>query len=234
MVTQDEKKEADIEASLQIRAEFKQKVPDEFKEDPFGVFERDGESIRPGEIQRDEGGNITDDPTATRLMDWGYKPDNTVYRVVGKMVNTSKTPGLIANPFHEYEIMELAEEFGLPCARPIAKITKGNQHLIVMEYVEGFNAWTDRLSLLTGAGFTLPQIDQLKTDADFMRQQVADAYEAVGIHNPLYAWKDENWVYQVDFTSKKLTKCIPVDWERAEINPELVRLARFHRDHPNG
>jgi hypothetical protein len=202
-------------AQVEIESEFEDMVPDDFKRDPFLYFEMNGTNIKSGEVKYDEAGVIREDPTAVKdLPVWEDISGNTVHPV-GKKVNTQKAMiGESADPFYEYKIMEYVRSKGFPAARPIAKASRGNEHLIVMEKLAGVR-WSEKDSLhLNEQGYTKEDIERLISEANAMMEQLQSKFEEAGIKR---GWKLKDMVFDLDIENKKIRAITPTDWERTKI-----------------
>jgi hypothetical protein len=209
---------------FETEAVFKGMEPEEFLNDPFEYFDTRGTNIKSGEVQYDESGNATEDPTATKdLPDW-LDENNIPFGVVGKKVNIEKSQvAKTENPFHEYEVMKIAKEFGLPAAEVVAKISRGSEHLILTKKVEGIR-WVDgALQTLLDAGFSPDEVDTLLSEAGEQMTELAEVFASVGISRN---WKHKDMIFHVDIPNKKLLGITPTDWERTKIDRDVLEQAR--------
>ncbi|MEK7583259.1 MAG: hypothetical protein AAB483_02565 [Patescibacteria group bacterium] len=198
-------------------------APDEFLNDPFGYFEREGKNTRPGDKVRYVEGIVARNHRAVRdLPDWKLKDTDIPVRVVGKKVNLQRHQiGETQNPLHEFEIMTHIQEHHLPCARPLARIEKDGQHLLVMERLEGERLFVEKEGVADEAkqnlirhGFSLQDIDEIVTQATMEMAELSLKFEEEGIIRP---WHLKDMIVKIDFEHKKVISVTPVDWERTLI-----------------
>mgnify|MGYP001595937491 CR=1 FL=1 len=198
-----------------INPQFQGFVPAEFSEDPFGYFETHGKNIKPGETVY-EGEKIKEDPTAVKDFPVWTDENGNELKVVAKRVNTEKGKvGKTANPFYEADVMEKVRELGLPAPAPIARIQKEDEFLILMERAEGFTIFDPALQeIFQEKGYSEKDKEELKKDAEGAMAELQSRFEQAGVQRK---WKLSDMVFQVDFSTKKITGITPVDWERTEI-----------------
>ncbi len=201
--------------SIEIHQEFAGYVPDEFKQDPFSYFETHGTNIKQGEIQYHTDGSVSEDPTAVKDFPVWQNENNDALYTVAKKVNLEK--GMINktdDPFYEYMVMEYVRSKGLPCPRPIVKVSDGkNGHLIVMERAPGLR-WSYRHSLVK-QGLTDDEVDGLHKKAEAMMLDLQKEFEQKGI---MREWKLSDMVFDIDIANKDIRSLTPVDWERTKIS----------------
>ncbi|MBP9771360.1 MAG: hypothetical protein KBD16_00330 [Candidatus Pacebacteria bacterium] len=216
--------EATEHPSLEVEASFEGFVPDEFRSDPLGYFETKGRNIKSGEITYDEQGVAREDPTATKDLPVWRNEDGGELHVVGKKVNTSKSHvGKSEDPFYEYSIMEIAREFGLPAARPIAKAQRGSDHLIIMEKIEGIR-WTEEgMKPILEARLSDSEKAEMLAEAERLMTSLQVRYEHIGL---IRTWKLKDMVCDVDIPNRKVRGLVPTDWERTKINKPMLVKAR--------
>lgn len=200
----------------EIKQEYDGFVPDEFRQDPFSYFEQKGINIKSGDIKYDENGKVKEDPAAVKDLPIWTNSEGVELHSVGKKVNTEKAMiGQSGDPFYEYQIMELAITKGLPAPKPIAKASRENEHLIVMEKVPGVR-WTDTDALhLSEHGYSKGDIEKLKSQAIAMMDDLKTRFDATGI---IRSWKLKDMVFDLDIDNKKVRSITPTDWERTKIN----------------
>lgn len=202
-------------AQVEIESEFQSLVSDDFKHDPFLYFELHGINIKSGDIKYDEAGVIREDPTAVKdLPEWKNQQGFKI-NPVGKRVNIKKAMvGESGDPFYEYRIMKYVRSIGLPAARPIAKASRGEDHLIVMEKLSGIR-WAEKDSLhLDEKGYTKEDIEKLMSDVNNMMNELRIRFEEAGIKR---GWKLKDMVFDLDIENKKIRAITPTDWERTKI-----------------
>lgn len=200
---------------IEIKPEFTEFIPREFIDNPIEYFEQEGRNIKKGEIIRDEGGVIHEDPTAVKDLPTWKNEAGIEIQIVGKRVNADK--GAVrdsGDPFHEYKILEQLAEIGLPAAKPIAKVEQAGVHIIVMERLPGFR-WSERKSLdLREKGYTDKNIEILIAEAENKMQELKSKFDEAGI---VRDWKLKDMVFQIDVEGKKIISVVPTDWERTRI-----------------
>ncbi len=214
-----EKTEFESKPKIEIEESFREFLPEEFANDPMGYFEKEGEKIKKGEIKYAEEGRIREDPTCVKdLPTWTGKKGSEL-RAVGKKVNIIKGQvGRTGNPFHEYEVMKIVDELGLPCARPILKAKQGENYLIITEKIPG-TRWTERdllklKSELKQEGYSDEDIEDLKEQAEKQMEEMKKKFAEMGI---MRKWKLNDMVFDIDIKNKRIRKITPTDWERTEI-----------------
>lgn len=211
-------------ARVEIESDYEQFIPDEFRDDPVGYFERKGKNVKKGEIKYDETGRIREDPTAVKdLPTWRDREGNEL-NTVARRVNMKK--GEIeksGDPFYEYKIMELLQELRLPAARPVAKAEQGNGHLIVTERITGIR-WSEKDALhLQESGYSDKDIENLKRQAEELMAELQRRFEEAGI---MRGWKLKDMVFDIDVEGKKVRQITPTDWERTKIDQQKVQEYR--------
>ncbi len=214
-------------AEIKIEKDFEAFVPEEFKSDPFGYFEREGRNIKSGEIQYDEQGVVKEDPTCTKDLPVWRNSEGLELQTVGKKVNTEKSQvGKSGDPFYEYSIMEIAREFGLPAPIPVAKIKRNNEHLIVMQKILGIRWTNDGMRPIHEANLTESDKQDLLKQAQEIVNEIQQKYEQIGLRRN---WKMKDMVFDVDIPNKKVLNVIPTDWERTKIDKEKLDKVREQR-----
>lgn len=208
-----------VQSTLEIEPNYTGYIPQDFTKDPLSYFETHGVNIKEGEILYDESGQIREDPTAVKdLPVWENVEGQKLY-TVAKKVNLSKGKVAKANdPFYEYQIMEYVQSKGLPCPKPIAKISKGNEHLIVMERVPGLR-WSYRKDLIK-QGFSDEEVNELHEKAEVMMNQLQQEFEAQGV---IRGWKLSDMIFDIDVEHKEIRSLTPVDWERTKVVPTDIK-----------
>ena len=211
-------------AKVEIEDGYEQFIPVEFRNDPFGYFEREGRNIKSGEIKYDENGRITEDPTAVKDLPPWQDQNGKLLEVVARRVNIEK--GEIkksGDPFYEYKIIKLVRSLGLPAARPIARAELGRNYLIVMEKIKGVR-WSEKDKLnLRERGYSDEDIEDLKRQAQERMEKLRQRFEAAGIER---GWKLKDMVFDIDIERRRIINIIPTDWERTKINQERVQKYR--------
>ena len=121
------------------------------------------------------------------------------------------------DPFYEYKILKLVQELGLLAAKPVAKVEKGNVHLIIMERIFGVR-WSEKDSLnLKERGYSNKDIENLKMQAESKMEQLKKKFEEAGI---IRGWKLKDMVFDVDIENKIIRGIVPTDWERTKIEKQ--------------
>ncbi|MDP3958037.1 MAG: hypothetical protein Q8Q36_01070 [bacterium] len=211
-------------SKIEVEKEYESFVPKDFKENPIDYFEKHGSNIKSGKITYKDSGEIEEDPTAVKDFPvWKNDAGEELF-AVGKKVNLSKSQIEKSNdPFYEYRVMRIAQEFNLPGARPIAKAEKDGTHLIVMEKIRGLR-WTDKDALfIKEKGYTKEDVERLTTEAEIMMENLRQKYESIGLHR---TWKVKDMVFDLDIENKVLRSITPTDWERTTIDSDKLDKAR--------
>ncbi|MFA6415820.1 MAG: hypothetical protein WCW47_03605 [Candidatus Paceibacterota bacterium] len=202
-------------------------VPEEFRADPFGYFEREGRNIKSGEVTLDEQGVIKEDPTATKDLPVWHDSQGAELHTVGKKVNTVKSQiGKSGDPFYEYLIMKIAREFDLPAPTPVAKAKRGNEHLIVMKKTEGIRWTNEGMRPILESGLTEADKQDLLHQAQLIMDTLQQKYEQIGLHRN---WKLKDMIFDVDILNRKVLAVTPTDWERTKIDTSKLAVARATR-----
>ncbi len=212
-------------AKIETKPIFEEFIPKDFKENPLDYFEKYGVNIKSGEIQRNEEGIIKEDPTAVKILPTWINSKHEELKVVAKKVNSIKSQvGKSNNPFYEYEIMEIAEEFNLPAPKPIAKIEQDGTHLILMKMVAGIT-WTENgmKKSIHESNLTVVEKEHLLNQAQEMMSDLQRRFEEIGL---IRKWKLKDMIFDVDLENKIVKSITPTDWERTEINLEKLENAR--------
>ncbi len=212
---------------IEIEQAYKNFVPDEFKKDPIGYFKLKGKNIKSGEIKRDKTGRVREDPTAVRELPIWFDANGNELKTIGKRVDIRK--GKIresANPFYEYQIMELINDIGLPASKPIAKVEQAGNYLIVMEKVQGTSWYEKNNLLLKENGYTDEEIRNLEKQAEEKMAQLRAEFEEAGVKR---SWKLKDMIFDIDIENKTIRKIIPVDWERTEIEADKLNAYRKNK-----
>lgn len=202
-------------------------LPEDFTADPFRYFETRGRNIKSGEVEYGPDGEVSEDPTATKDLALRDTSGGEKH-VVAKKVNTIKSQvGKSGDPFYEYSIMQLAREFGLPAPRPIAKISRGGEHLILMERVAGIR-WTDAgMTPIHESDLTPADKQAMLAQAEDIVARIAEQYAAIGLSRN---WKMKDMIFHVDIPNRKVLDVTPTDWERTKIDYEKLAAARNARE----
>ncbi len=202
---------------VESKPEIEDFVPEEFKNEPIKYFEEKGKNVKSGEIKHHEDGTVREDPTAVKDFPEWKNPSGEKIKVVGKRVNAEKAQvGQTGDLFHEYKVMELVTDVGLPAPRLIAKAEQNNQYLFVMERATGIR-WNERTQILRESGMSEADIENWQQKARDKMQALGDVFEEYGI---LRGWKEQDMVFDIDEQTKEIKKITPTDWERTKINLE--------------
>jgi len=203
---------------IEVESDYKDSIPQEFRENPVEYFERKGKNIKTGEIKFDEIGKVREDPTAVKDFPAWIDNEGKELHIVAKKVNVEKGQILKSeDPFYEYKILKLVQELGLPAAKPVAKVEKGNVHLIIMERIFGVR-WSEKDSLnLKERGYSNKDIENLKIQAENQMEQLKKKFEEAGI---IRGWKLKDMVFDVDIENKIIRGIVPTDWERTKIEKQ--------------
>ncbi|MEI6490837.1 MAG: hypothetical protein WCO16_03685 [bacterium] len=205
-------------AKVEYKPETESFVPEEFKNEPIKYFEDKGKNVKNGEIKHHEDGTVREDPTAVKDFPEWENPSGEKIKVVGKRVNAEKAQvGQTGDPFHEYKVMELVTEVGLPAPRPIAKAEQNNQYLFVMERATGIR-WNERTQVLRESGMSEEDIENWQQKAREKMQALGDVFEEYGIKR---GWKEQDMIFDIDEQTKEIKKITPTDWERTKIDLEV-------------
>ena len=222
--TQNAENEARMEAISSARVEvehgYEGFIPEEFRKDPVLYFESKGQNIKSGEIEWDESGKVREDPTAVKELPVWRDLDGKEIQTVGKRVNVEKGKvGESGDPFHEYKIMGLVRDLGLPAPKPIAKAEQKGTHLIVMEKVKGVGWYKKEALKLKEAGYSDEDIEDLKQQAEVGMNELKQRFEEAGI---VRGWKLKDMIFDIDVENKRIRNIVPTDWERTKINEEKM------------
>ena len=224
MVFEDPNAESIPISEIKVEHDFEAFVPTAFRADPFGYFEKEGRNIKSGEIKYDEQGTVKEDPTATKDLPVWQNESGEELHTVGKKVNTTKSQvGKSGDPFYEYSIMEIAREFDLPAPVPVAKVKRDNEHLIVMQKIEGLRWTNEGMKPLHESDLTDADKKDLLSQAQEMMGELQRRYEQIGLHRN---WKLKDMIFNLDIPNRKVTSVIPTDWERTKIDTDLLNKAR--------
>lgn len=199
---------------VEIEPDFVDFAPQEFKDDPFRYFHSKGINVK--ETVKGDVDKVKDLPA--------WKSDSgEEIGVLGKQVAVEKAEiGKSGDPFYEYELMKKIRRLGLPCAKPIAKATQGNRHIIFMEKVEGFRTTTIDKKRLAEAGISEADLPGLVEQAKEMIAFWKTKFEAAGFFR---AWRAKDMVYQIDPAQKKILGLVPTDWERTKFDKDIYAKA---------
>ncbi len=223
-----EKFEIPPQPEINIENNFQDFIPEEFLANPLEYFEKYGRNIKSGEILYDSESKVKEDPTAVKDLPVWRNQKNQELHTVGKKVNLAKGKvGESGDPFYEYSIMEIAKEFGLPAPIPVAKVTHNNEHLIVMEKIEGIRWTNEGMKPIHNSNLTEADKQNLIAQAEARMSDLQQKYEAIGLHRN---WKLKDMVFNIDIPNKKVIGVIPTDWERTKINTEKLAEARQEKN----
>lgn len=209
---------------VEVEHQYADFVPEEFKNDPLGYFEREGVNIKSGEIQRNESGEIKEDPTAVKDLPVWTKAGGETLETVGKRINVEKSQvGKSGDPFYEYKIMEIAQEFALPAPRPVAKAEQDDKHLIIMEKVQGIR-WTERdMRAIHESDLTEADKQDMLKQAEEKMRRLEQKFSSIGLNR---TWKIKDMIADVAIEDKAVMSLTPTDWERAKIDQTKLTEAR--------
>ncbi len=209
---------------VEIETQYQEFVPEEFKDNPLGYFESKGINIKSGEIQHDKAGKVKEDPTAVKDLPVWSRADGETLEIVGKRVNVEKSQvGKSGDPFYEYKIMEIAQEFALPAPRPVAKAEQDDRHLIVMKKVEGIR-WTERdMRLIHESNLTEKDKQDLLKQAEEKMRKLEKKFSSIGLSR---TWKMKDMIADVAIEDKMVMSITPTDWERTKIDQTKLAEAR--------
>lgn len=217
------KPEKELEPKIIIEAGYNNFVPNEFKCDPFGYFERNGQNIKSGEVKLDEMGVIKEDPTAVKKIPAWMDEKGDKLEIIGKKVNTEKGKvGESGDPFYEYKIIKIVNNIGLPAPKPVAQIEQNDAYLFLMEKIEGIGWNESSMAELVEKGFSNEDIQILIQRGEEQMNELKKRFEEVGI---IRSWKLKDMIFDIDFKNKKINKITPTDWERTKIDHE--RLEKY-------
>jgi len=87
-----------IQPIIDINPEFESIVPEMFLRTPMVYFETHGVNIKQGDVERDETGRITEDPTAVKDLPIWNGPQGQTIHFIGKRVNVDV-------PLREYSVI---------------------------------------------------------------------------------------------------------------------------------
>lgn len=220
----EEPKFEQVGPKVEVESEYEGFIPDDFKNDPFGYFEREGKNIKPGEVKYDESGRIREDPTAVKELPIWMDDKNNEIRVIGKRVNVEKGEvGKSGDPFYEYRILQIVHELDLPAPHPVAKVESGSQHLIVMGKVAGINWYEKEILRLRERGYSDEDIEGLRRQAEEKMLELKRRFDDVGI---IRGWKLKDMVFDIDVDNKVIRGIVPVDWERTRIDSVKLEEAK--------
>jgi hypothetical protein len=195
---------------VEIEPGYESFVPDIFVTGPVEYFEDVGRNIKPGEIKRDDEGNVKEDPTNVKELPVWHDANGTELHTVAKRIDPKK--GCIApltGTFHEYDAMKIVNNAGLPSPKPIVKVEDGKFCLIVMEKIEGIS-WYDKQALaLKQKGYSDEEILNLYHQAEETVDALKKQFEEAGISRE---WQMKDMIFDIDVDQKKIRGMIPTDW----------------------
>ncbi len=222
---------------IEIEPGFEAFVPPEFRNDPLRYFEERGRNIRRGEVKYKPTGEIKKDPTAIKELPVWVDDHARELIVVAKRINVQKAEVAQSNdPFHEYRVMLIAREFGLPCPQPVARIVELGTYLFVMERVAGLRLVGRDLGVIhwlrqdeallkdKGREFSAEEFDRLMLEASRMMSGLQSRYESVGLIRSW--WRLKDMILDVDLDRRVLRSITPIDWEKTRIDAEKLAKAR--------
>ena len=196
-------------ARVEIEHGYENFIPQDFKLDPIGYFEKEGKNIKQGEAKFDSLGIIREDPTAVKeLPEWADLKGNKL-KTIGKRINVEKgSVGESGDPFYEYKIMKMVNDLKFPVAKTIAKVQQGDIYMFVMEKIEGVG-WYEKETL------DLKKNNDLKQKAEEIMSELKKQFDEAGI---IRNWKLKDMIFNVDIEKKEIKNIVPTDWERTKID----------------
>lgn len=203
--------------NIEIESGYERFIPQDFKDDPFGYFEREGKNIKSGEVTHAPDGRVKEDPTAVKdLPSWS--DGERELGVVGKKVNTAKAEvAKSGNPLYEYNMMRVIRELGLPCPAPIASIQKGENFLFIMEKAPGFRVVGSDIQKLRELGYSETDLEHLKQEAEGKLDALETHFVELGVERH---WDLKDMIFDIEHETKSIRGVTPVDWERAKFTKE--------------
>ncbi|HEU0050753.1 MAG TPA: hypothetical protein VFQ60_01715 [Patescibacteria group bacterium] len=119
---------------MEIEPGFEEYIPQSFKDDPIGYFDREGKNVKPGLTSFKPSGEIKEDPTAVKDFPEWKNPRGKALQIVAKRVNVKKSQvAKSGDPFYEFSVMKRVRSLGLPAPEPIGKVGIGTAHILLME-----------------------------------------------------------------------------------------------------
>lgn len=207
------------EISFDILSGYENFIPEDFKNNPLDYFNNFGSNIKAGEVKVDETGRVREDPTAVKILPIWQDFSGNNLEVVGKKINLDKAQiKKTNNPFHEYEVLEIANKFGLPAAKPIAKIKQADDYLFLMEKIKGLNIDQRLIDYLKQNGLTRDEINNLKEQAESSMRALKTEFDKIGL---IRDWSLKDMVIELSDDKKSLINITPTDWERTKILNKL-------------
>lgn len=212
-----------LQPQIELEKDYQDFTPAEFLADPFGYFEKHGVNVKSGKIKHDATGRVREDPTAVKDLPAWQDQKGQSLEVIGKKVNIKKGEiGKSQDPFYEYKMMQLVTELGLPSAKPIARVSQENRHLIIMEKIPGIR-WSDKEQLqLEKNGYTTEDISNLKQQAQLLMEKIQNEFTLAGVNR---SWKLKDMIFDLDMENKTIKAVTPTDWERTKIDEQ--KIAKF-------
>lgn len=203
--------------SIEIESKFEGFVPEEFRRDPFGYVEREGRTIKVGDVLYKDDGAVREDPGAVKDLPIWTDGREAELRLVAKTVNVDKAQvQKTQNPFYEFDVMRYVRGLGLPAAEPIAKIRQDDRSMILMERVAGYRLIGDIATTLKDEGYTEDEIRALELRANSLMADLQRKFSEAGIERK---WKLADMVVDIDLETRRIRSMVPVDWERTVIKP---------------
>lgn len=212
--------EKELESSLiiNIGVGYDDFIPEEFKQDPFVYFERNGENIKPWKEK-------------IKVKQFLWKNNKEIkmneLRVVAKLVSLKGEIIKSGDPFYEYNVMQIIQELNLPGAKTVAKIEYGDRRMILMERIPGinFSDLDETVSKLKTRGYNDEDLRLLKEEAVAKMNNLKDRFEEAGIIKD--NWKLKDMVADIDVENKTIKNIVPTDWERTKI--DQAKLNEYKR-----
>lgn len=197
-------KESDGEKiDLEIETGFENFVPLEFKQDPFGYFERTGKEIR-----KDEKVEVRNMPV------WHNEKGEKLKTVAKNIITSSDKKGSAKDSLFEYKIIRLAHSLGLPAPNAVTKAENKDKHLMVVEEPSGFR-WKDREEFFREYNLNDEEVKDIKKQAGEEIKNLREIFKNAGIAKD---WKMEDLVFDVDFNNRKINNVTPLNFEKSKIN----------------
>ncbi len=189
-------------------------VPEEFRQDPFTYFESEkGENLKPW----------TEQAAKVKEFQWRNQNQETI-QVVAKKVSFKLHQ--LGDPLHEYKIMEILNQIGLPAAVPVASVEANGNFMIVTERIPGIieSDFEQLLPELRSRGYTQEDIKRLKRQVEDKMKELKASFESAGIYKDYHKdhWKIKDMVIDLDIENKQIRGIVPTDWEKTQIDTEKL------------
>ncbi|MFC1640653.1 hypothetical protein ACFL2D_01240 [Patescibacteria group bacterium] len=209
-------------ARVKAEKEYARFLPGEFEQDPFGYFEEVGVNVKENSKQDFSEKHLASLEKVKDFPNWVDEAGNEI-EVVGKKIRVDKSEvGKSGDPFYEYRVIKMVRELGLPGPVPIAKAAKGEDHLIVMERLQGYRTMSPDRERLRQESVTDEDYDDLVKQIMEKLEEMKQRYAEAGI---VRAWKPKDMIYDIDTKKKKIVGVTPTDWERTHIDMDKYNAA---------